>query len=239
MPVVVGTPALGSPTWAFTESILGLKASEGFTFVRRGPLAVDVARNELVQAFLAMPETFTHMLLVDSDAMLHPQTLQRLMSWDQPIVGALAFTRYGPCYPTVYRDENPETPGQFRVRMDEVHSWINRHRELMTSKPVVLEPRPPDSLIEVDRTGCHCVLIRRDVFEAIPEPWFVAEVMKRNREDFYFFEQAQKVGYRVYVDLGCMTSHLYGDRPLAAMDHMVWNASSEYVDATQETTLTR
>jgi len=239
MPVVVGTPALGSPTWAFTESILGLKASEGFTFVRRGPLAVDVARNELVQAFLAMPETFTHMLLVDSDAMLHPQTLERLLSWDQPMVGALAFTRYGPCYPTVYRGENPEAPGQFQVRMDEVHGWIDRHRELMTSRPVVLEPRPPDSLIEVDRTGCHCVLIRRDVFKTIPEPWFVAEVMKRNREDFYFFEQAQKAGYRVYVDLSCMTSHLYGDRPLAAMDHMVWNASSEYVDATQQTTITR
>ncbi len=238
MAVVIGTPALGSPTWAFFESILGLKASEGFTFVRRGPLAVDVARNELVQAFLAMPETFTHMLLVDSDAMLHPQTLERLLSWDLPVVGALAFTRSGPCYPTVYRGENPETPGQFQVRMDEVHEWINRHRELMTSKPVVLDPRPPDSLIEVDRTGCHCVLIRRDVLQAIPEPWFVAAVMKRNREDFYFFEQAQKAGYRVYVDLSCMTSHLYGDRPLAAMDHMVWNASSEYVDAVQ-TSITR
>lgn len=232
MPVVVGTPALGGPTWAFTESLLGLHAPSGFVFVRRGPLAVDVARNELVQAFLAMPETYTHLLLVDSDAMLHPRTLERLLSWEQPIVGALAFTRYGPCYPTVYRGENPETPGQFRVRMDEVHEWVNRHRELMSSKPVVLEPRPPDSLIEVDRTGCHCVLIRRDVLQAIPEPWFVAEVMKRNREDFYFFEQAQKAGFRVYVDLGCMAAHLYGDRPLAAMDHMVWHASSEYADAT-------
>lgn len=231
MPVAVGTPALGSPTWAFTESLLGLKApAEGFTFIRRGPLAVDVARNELVEAFLKMPETFTHLLLVDSDAMLHPQTLLRLLSWDVPIVGALAFTRYGPCYPTVYRGENVTTPGSFQVRMTEVHEYVNMHRELMSSKPVVLEPRPPDALYEVDRTGCHCVLIRRDVLEKMPAPWFVAELMKRNREDFYFYEQAQKAGYRVYVDMSCMAAHLYGDRPLAAMDHMVWNASSEYTD---------
>lgn len=236
MPVAIGTAALGSPTWPFTESILGLKASEGFTFLRRGPLAVDVARNELVEAFLQMPETFTHLLMVDSDAMLHPQTLERLLSWDVPIVGALAFTRYGPCYPTVYRGENPESPGQFQVRMTEVHEFVNMHRELMSSRPVVLEPRPPDALYEVDRTGCHCVLIRRDVLETVPAPWFVASVMKRNKEDFYFYEQAQKAGYRVYVDLSCMAAHLYGDRPLAAMDHMVWNASSEYTDQSDNTT---
>jgi len=232
MPVMVGVPTLGAPTWALLESLLALRAPGGFHFVRRGPLAVDVARNELVEAFLRLPDSYTHLLMVDSDAMIHPETLQRLLSWDQPLVGALAFTRYGPCLPTVYRGQRPDHPGAFQVLLDEVHGWVNRHRELMSSKPVVLEPRPPDSLIEVDRTGCHCVLIRRDVLQAIPSPWFVAELMRRNREDFYFFEQAQQAGFRVYVDLGCMTSHLYGDRPLAAMDHMVWDASSEYMDAT-------
>ena len=239
MAVMVGTPALGSPTWAFTESLLGLKAPDGFMYVRRGAMAVDVARNELVNAFLALPETFTHLLMVDSDAVLHFRTLERLLSWDVPVVGALAFTRYGPCVPTVYRGERADQPGMFGVLLDEVHTWVERHRELMSSKPVVLDPRPPDSLIEVDRTGCHCLLIRRDVLQAIPEPWFVAEVMRRGREDFYFCEQAQKAGFRVYVDLGCMAAHLYGDRPLAAMDHMVWNSSSEYEYEGATTKLTR
>lgn len=235
MAVMVGTPHLGGPTWAFTESLLGLKASDGFRFVRRGPLAVDVARNELVHAFLALPETYTHLLMVDSDAMIHPQTLERLLSWDVPIVAALAFVRYGPCMPTVYRGKKEDTPGAFLVRMQEVHEYVDKHRELMSSKPVVLEPRPPDALYEVDRTGCHCVLIRRDVLETVPAPWFVADATGRNREDFYFYEQAQKAGYRVYVDLSCMAAHLYGDRPLAAMDHMVWDASAEYADNTQPT----
>lgn len=234
MAVVIGTPCLGDPTWAFTESILGLTAPDGFQFIRRGPLAVDVARNDLVEAFLRTPaDKYTHLLLVDSDAMLHPQTLERLLSWDVPIVAALAFTRYKTCYPTVYRGENPEVPGQFQVRLTEVHEYVDKHRELMSSRPVVLEPRPPDALYEVDRTGCHCVLIRRDVLETVPAPWFVAEYLQRTKEDFYFYEQAQKAGYRVYVDFSCMAAHLYGDRPLAAMDHMVWEAS---VDNSQTTT---
>lgn len=232
MPVMVGTPCLAGPTWAFTESLLGLRAPDGFMFVRRGPLAVDVARNELVATFLAAPETFTHLLLVDSDAMLHPQTLERLLSWDVPIVGALAFTRYGPLYPTVYRTESEAQPGSFRVRMDEVKEFVDKHRELVSSRPVVLEPRPPDALYEVDRTGGHCLLIRRDVLQAIEPPWFVAEVMRRNREDFYFCERVQQAGFRVFVDFSCMAGHLYGERSLAALDFLVWDASSEYADQT-------
>lgn len=231
MAVVVGTPTLGAPTWALLESLLALRAPDGFRFVRRGPLAVDVARNELVEEFLRLPESYTHLLMLDSDAMIHRETLERLLSWDVPVVGALAFTRYGPCYPTVYRGESEEKPGQFRVRMDEVKEYVAKHRELASSRPVVLEPRPPDALYEVDRTGCHCLLIRRDVLQAIEPPWFVADVMRRNHEDFYFCERAQAAGYRIYVDLSCMAAHLYGDRPLAALDHLVWDASSEYEEA--------
>jgi len=232
MAVMVGAPTLGAPTWALLESLLALRAPDGFHFVRRGPLAVDVARNELVETFLKLPATYTHLLMVDSDAMIHPDTLQRLLSWEAPVVGALAFTRYGPLYPTVYRTESKEQPGSFRVRMDEVKEFVDKHRELVSSRPVVLTPRPPDALMEVDRTGCHCLLIRRDVLEAIERPWFVAEVMRRNREDFYFCEKVQEAGFRVYVDLSCMAGHMYGERSLAALDFLVWDASSEYADPT-------
>lgn len=232
MPVMVGVPTLGPPTWALLESLLALRAPGGFHFVRRGPLAVDVARNELVEAFLRLDASYTHLLMVDADAMLHPETLQRLLSWDAPVVGALAFTRYGPLYPTVYRTESEAQPGSFRVRMDEVKEFVDKHRELVSSRPVVLEPRPPDALYEVDRTGGHCLLIRRDVLQAIEPPWFVAEVMRRNREDFYFCERVQQAGFRVFVDFSCMAGHLYGERSLAALDFLVWDASSEYADQT-------
>ena len=97
------------PAWAFVESLWQLQAPEGETLrmTRQGPLAVDVARNEVVRAFLQQDSEW--LLMVDSDATLHPQTLLRLLSWNQPVVGALSFQRYGPCMPTVMRGQVNDT----------------------------------------------------------------------------------------------------------------------------------
>lgn len=224
--VMICVPHLGDAAWPFVESLLSLKAPNGYRFLRRGPLPVDMARNDLVAAFLASDKD--HLLLIDSDAVIHPLTLERLLSWDVPVVSVLAFMRNGPLMPTVFRGKREGFPGAFQTRMKEVHEFVQRHPELLTSRAVVLNPRPDDALLEVDRTGCHCVLIKRAVLEAIPPPWFVCDPITHAKEDFYFYEQIKAAGYPVYVDMSCMAAHLYGDRPLAALDHLVWHASSEY-----------
>lgn len=232
MSLMIGVPHLGDPPWPFVESLLGLKAPGGFRFIRRGPAPVDIARNQIVATFLASNES--HLLMVDSDAVLHHLTLERLLSWDVPVVAALAFMRRGPLLPTVYKGKSPDDPEAFQTRNLEVHEFISHHPELLSSHPVVLEERPDDALFDADRTGCHCVLIRRDVLQSIPAPWFVRDAIYNAKEDFYFYEQVQAAGYPVYVDLSCMAAHLYGDRPLAALDHLVWDASSEYSAPTQQ-----
>lgn len=226
MSVMIGVPHLGDPPWPFVESLLGLKAPDGFRFVRRGPAAVDIARNQIVATFLQ--SNMDHLLMVDSDAVLHRLSLERLLSWDVPVVAALAFMRHGPLLPTVYKGQQPDDPEAFQTRIDEVREFVGKHQEMVSSKPVVVEPRPDDALYEVDRTGCHCVLIRRDVLLAIRAPWFVRDEVHNAKEDFNFYEKVQAAGYPVYVDLSCMAAHLYGDRPLAALDHFVWDTSSEY-----------
>lgn len=228
--VMIGVPHLGDAAWPFVESILSLKVPNGFTFVRRGPAPVDIARNQIVSTFLASSREY--LLMVDSDAVLHPLTLERLLSWNVPVVAALAFMRKGPMMPTVYRDRRDENSDAFQVRNQEVKQFLKEHQALLTSKSAVLEPRPTDALFEVDRTGCHCVLIHRDVVAAIPAPWFVRDELYNAKEDFYFYEQTQKAGFPIYVDFSCMAGHLYGDRSLAALDYIVWDASSEYTDST-------
>lgn len=229
--IAIGVPTVGEPSWAFVESLLRLRTPNGgYRLLRRGPLGVDVARNMLVRDFLATDAQW--LLMVDSDAVLHGETLMRLLSWERPVVSALAFSRYGPLMPTVYRDRDPGRDAFWRVRLDVVRAFADQHRELYSSLPVVVEPRPEDALYQVDRTGCHCVLLRRDVLEAIPAPWFVADPDKHNREDFYFYEQVERAGFEVYVDLSCMASHLYGARPLAMLDHSVWDAAAIYAPAT-------
>lgn len=220
--VAVGVPSVGNPSWVFVESLMRLRAPGGsYHLLRAGPLAIDVARNELVRQFLAT--TCEWLLMVDSDAVFEPETLARLLSWEQPVVGALAFSRYGPCMPTIYRGRDPEREGSWRIVQEDVEDWLERYPAMATSQAHVLQPRPFDALVTVDRSGCHCVLVRRDVLEAIPAPWFAGDPEQRhNKEDIYFFEQVERAGFPAYVDRSCMVAHLYGERPLAARDWMTW-----------------
>lgn len=231
--VAVGAPSLGDPSWMFVESLMRLRAPGGsYHWLRAGPLATDVARNTLVRKFLATDCGW--LLMIDSDAQFAPGTLLRLLSWEKPVVSALAFSRYGPLLPTVYRDRNPERPGSWRIRVEAVDAWLERYPEMVRSAAHILEPRPDDALEPVDRTGCHCLLVRRDVLEAIPAPWFVGDPAEgHNKEDLYFCEQVQAAGFPIYVDKSCMTGHLYGDRPLAALDYVVWQRADVFRHAEQ------
>lgn len=232
--VAVGCASLGDPSWVFVESLMRLRAPGGsYHWLRAGPLATDVARNTLVRKFLATGCQW--LLMIDSDAQFEPGTLTRLLSWQQPVVSALAFSRYGPCLPTVYRDAQPERPGSWRIRVEAIDAWLARYPAMVRSAACILEPRPEDALEPVDRTGCHCLLVRRDVLESVPAPWFVGDPLQgHNKEDMYFCEQVQRAGWPIYVDKSCMTGHLYGDRPLAALDYVVWQRADVFRPANDD-----
>ena len=136
---------------------------------------MEQARNLLVERFLASPARW--LLFVDRDAVVHPLTALRLMSWNVPVVAALAFARTEPPTPTVYAGASPHDTDAdlvgYRVNWEETRSWLLAHPELQTNAAVVLAERPDDALVEVDFTGMHCTLIRRDVLERLrPGPWF-------------------------------------------------------------------
>ena len=59
----------------------------------------------------------------------------------------------------------------------------------------------------VDVTGMHFVLIKREVFEKVPKPWFSWETGPPS-EDFYFYEKAKKAGYEVKIFSEVRLSHL-------------------------------
>lgn len=230
MRVTVGIASAGPPTWPLVDSLLMLKHPVGgrWTLRRVVGLGVDVARNAIANMTLESGDDW--LLMVDADAVLHPDTLVRLLSWQQPVVGALAFKRYESCEPTVYRDHEPGRPERRRVRIDEVREWLQRYPVMASypERPVVLEPRPDDALFPIDRTGCHCVLVHRDVLEAIEPPWFQGVPPYYNREDLYFFGKVEEQGYPMWVDFSCSTTHLYGDRPAGALSFLVWDQATQF-----------
>lgn len=230
MTITVGIPALGPAAWPFVESLVALEMppGEGRRLMIAGPLAVDAARNQLVRQFLATSDRW--LLMVDCDMVFAPGTLRRLLSWDAPVLTPLMFQRHGPLPPVIMRGEGTNAAGEHghAIQLAETRDWLETHTELLSSRPVILDPAPADSLTPVTTLGGGCMLLRRDALEALDDPWFVCGPGQRNMEDINFGVRLAQAGVPMAVDRSCMVAHLYGDRPLAALDWLVWDRVSDY-----------
>lgn len=232
MTITVGVPALGPAAWPFVESLVAMEfpPGEARRLMIAGPLAVDVARNQIVRRFLATPDRW--LLMVDSDMVFAPGTLRRLLSWDLPVVTPLMFQRHGPLPPLIMRGTGENAAGQHghAIQLQETREWLTAHGELVSSRPVILDPAPADCLTEVTTLGGGCMLIRRDALDALglEDGWFRCDPGKHNMEDIRFGEALADAGVPMFVDRSCMVAHLYGDRPLAALDWLVWDKVSDY-----------
>jgi hypothetical protein len=179
-------------------------------------LPIDVARNLLVEMFLQTDADY--MWFLDQDAAFLPQTLERLMSWDLPIVGALEMMRMPEqCYPMALKEQRAD--GTFRVQASEVYGFIGQHYDYVSNQPQILNPAPPGCLLETRWTGCHCLLIHRDVLEQMEPPWF--QGYDPGGEDQYFCEKAHDdLGFTTYVDMSVLAGHASTDRIIGAFDFM-------------------
>ena len=146
--------------------------------------SLPVARNMLAQQ--ALDAGATHLLWVDSDGVMESPTdpneaLKLLYQCDAPIAACLYRSKQktGFNYAAWNRVKDGYTP---------IASWTG-------------------NWFPVDVTGMHFVLIKREVFEAVPKPWFHWEEESPS-EDFYFFEKAAKAGYGVRIFSEVKLSHL-------------------------------
>jgi GT2 family glycosyltransferase len=69
--------------------------------------------------------------------------------------------------------------------------------------------------------GGGCLMIRREVFEKLKEPWFQSEWIFSNfpgehgwllkTEDVWFCEKAQEAGYNIHLDTRIKSPHMQHD----------------------------
>jgi len=236
MGVAIGIPVCGLPSWTLVRGLMSLQWPAGSRgFITAGeydrPLPIDVAHNRIIEAFLS-DRRLEWLLQVDADATLHPQTLLRLMSWNQPVVGALCFTRRCPASPTIYAGQPEGTPeGYYRIHIAETKRWLERHPELVVNQATVLEPRPEDALTPVDFTGAHCLLVHRRVLEAIEPPWFkrlMPDGEVSTGADRHFCERVREAGFPIYVDRSVLSGHIIGERAVGGMDFLAWDAVTDW-----------
>lgn len=153
---------------------------------------VDVHRNEFAKALLA--SDYTHLAMLDTDQLHQPDVIEHLARWilldkqQCQIVSGLHFRRGAPFDPLCFEyDKEADT---FRAPVE----W-------------------PIGLIEADVIGHGSVIIAREVFETLPEPWWAYSYQKTSEgkypsEDVYFCAKARNAGFRIFVDTTQTSDHL-------------------------------
>ena len=223
MKVAVCTPRCGPASWRFHDSMV----QWGIYHARTHPeidvallhperyLPIDVARNLLVE--LALKSGAEYAWFLDQDAAFVMGTLDRLMSRHMPIVGALEMMRLpGVCYPMALSGQDED--GQYRIQAPEVYEFIAAHYDATVNDPQIIDEPPQGSLLETRFTGFHCLLVRRDVLEAMEPPW--CKGYNPGGEDQYFCEKAAALGIPTYVDMSVLVGHATQDRIIGALDFM-------------------
>lgn len=149
-----------------------------FDFIRGYDCAK--ARNNI--ASLAIERHFDYVLMVDSDIVLPFNALRSML--ETPVDICLG----------VYPRKNTQS-GQVEIFKKGYDNFIVTYNmsELLNNM----------SLIEVKGGGYGCALIRVDIFDTIPFPWFSYITYKDGSslsEDNYFSDKALKAGYKIYCD---------------------------------------
>lgn len=182
--VTVGMPvAKDTIYYDCAESIFNLdRDGVELSFVNSRIPNLAEKRNDIVRQFLELDSEF--LLMVDDDMILPPQTASRLSSWDLPVVGALCTQRFPPYAPTAYQ---------------KVANQLFYITDIPDSRPFV-----------VDATGTGVLMVKRDVFETIEDPWFEwPELVKEAGEDIVFCDKLKFEGnYSIRVDSGVIAGHI-------------------------------
>ena len=154
---------------------------------------VDNARNQIVREFLE--SDCSHLLFVDSDTMPPQSALRQLLAVNQPIVSGL-------------------TP---IIELDEVKKEYYRKWNCVGMDGKYLSPNT--GVIPIKGAGSSCILIRREVFEKLTDPWYRFVYQDDNgktefngepliiSEDVHFIMQAVAAGIPVFCDTSVVCAH--------------------------------
>lgn len=157
-----------------------------------GQMEVPECRNSLADQ--ARMKGCTHLLMMDTDqCYMSGDLIPRLLSHNLPVVAARVHMRYPPFSP-ILRRWDAEAGRYYDFLYPEAEAAIES-----------------GAVVEVDATGCGCVLFDTRVFSDIPRPWF--EFGKRANgddvgEDILFCEKLRGAGHKIFVDCGPEISHL-------------------------------
>lgn len=155
------------------------------------------AQNALVQDMLNIPDA-THLFLTEMDMILPDDCITKLLALDKDMASGVYFLRspeqVGRGQPCLYK-RAPGTEWRRRIAARENGAYL--------CSPVSLFPT--DRPFEIDVAGLGCVLIKREVFEAMKKPWFdvkagSGEALTGYGSDMFFYAHAREKGFKLWCD---------------------------------------
>ncbi len=144
-----------------------------------------LGRDSIVQYAQYRKPAPTHILFVDHDVMLRPNTLKRLLAHDKDIIsGVYPLIRYGKV------------------------AWCLSRKEPFEAMPIDELPNNPFKA----KVICNGImLVKMKVFDNLPWPYWMdifAKGKKMIGEDLYFCKLARQAGYDLWVDPKVKCGHL-------------------------------
>jgi hypothetical protein len=143
-------------------------------------------KNALISKVLR--DKYDYFFLVDSDIILHENTLQHLIKQDKSIISEIFWTRWTP--------EREEEPNAWLYDfysfddLDKIKDWRQK------------------GVYEVGGTGA-CILIKKQVLESSVNYYPIKNISFSLWEDRAFCIRASVAGYKIYVDTHYPAEHLY------------------------------
>ncbi len=229
--IMIGTPVIGNPTRKMAASLFSLIKPTKCSWIQLPDRPCDVARNLLVERCLE--DGWDWLWMLDADMCFEPETLIALNARAKPLIAALCFTRVMPPAPACYRGKvttDDEGYPRYKVQAKEIIEFLERNMvRLDIHHPAVILPDQVDALKRYDSTGGACVLIHRDVLEAIEPPWFKYTHPDRMvGEDFYFFQKARAAGYDLWIDRTVIVGHAFGEQYIGPEDYVAHIYGAQY-----------
>lgn len=201
--IIATTTYDNTTTWGLIPAMSGMIKPPHSFFAVTSPLVCH-GRNSIVEEALLSGSDWTHLWFIDSDVVPpNPYGLMRLLQRDKDIVNGLYAKK--------------TIPNQWLI-------WIKGQPVMIADPetPYIIYPEYKDKVLEITGTGAGCLLVKREVFEKIPPPWFKVDYIDGTTEfkgeDSYFFINAKQHGYTSYMDTSVICNHY--------MNRMVFPTSS-------------
>lgn len=173
------------------------------TQIIRGSTSVAQKRNQMVVRALNDKDV-THIFMIDNDVLYEGcgndinHALRFMMGLNLDICGGEMRTRG-----LVVLEKKGFLKKEIRGYPFMLYQYLPESRMWANLPPKLFMNR--SALVQVDGIGMGFTLIKREVFEALPKPWYLEDEWT---EDFYFCKKATDNGFKIWAVNDIRCSHI-------------------------------